>query len=455
MNMQLRKIPSVESVMNTAVLHDLATKYPREWIVDVIREKIANNRQDVLSGEDVKDALAISIDVELHIHSLLAPKPRNVINGTGVIIHTNLGRAPLSDDSMQAAIKCAAGYSDLELDLHTGKRGGRLGTIKALLTQLTGAEDAVVVNNNAAALLLALSALCVGKEVIVPRSEAIEIGGGFRIPDVLTQSGAKLVDVGTTNRTYIQDYRRAVSEETGGFLKAHSSNFVIKGFIHEVTVSELSELGSELDIPVMHDVGSGALIDTRLYGLSYEPTPQSSISEGSDLVFFSGDKLLGGPQAGIIVGKSKYVSILEKHPMMRAIRMDKMNLAALSATLAHYIKNEHESKIPVWRMISASLDSLRARIKVWEEISNESLEAISTDSAIGGGSLPGETIPTYALKVKTSQTAYSALEILSKLRHSQIPIIARIEEEDVLIDPRTVLPEDDGHICMALKGILN
>ncbi|MFL2644479.1 MAG: L-seryl-tRNA(Sec) selenium transferase [Dehalococcoidia bacterium] len=453
--MQLRNIPSVEAVIRTPGLDAVITAYPREWVIDVIRETIAKNRQDVLAGEEVKDAQTISIEVENHIQKVIAPKPREVINATGVIIHTNLGRAPLSKDSIQAAMNCGSGYSDLELDLQTGKRGGRLGSIKSLLTQLTGAEDAVVVNNNAAALLLALSALCLGREVIVPRSEAIEIGGGFRIPDVLSQSGAKLVDIGTTNRTYIQDYRNAITEDTGAFLKAHSSNFVISGFIHEVGVSELSSLGQELDIPVMHDVGSGAFMDTRRYGLAYEPTPQSSVSEGADLVFFSGDKLLGGPQAGIIVGKAKYISILERHPMMRAIRMDKLNLAALGATLAHYIKNEAESKIPVWQMISATNESLMKRIKAWEEISPDYMEIFPSESAIGGGSLPGETIPTVALKINAHSMQMNAMKIQSLLREFDHPIVARIENDDVIIDPRTILPESDGHITLALQRIFN
>lgn len=453
--MQLRNIPSVESVINTPVLEVLTSKYPREWIVDVIRAKISDNRQEVLNGKNVKDAETISVEVAQHIEHVTAEKPRGVINGTGVIIHTNLGRAPLSEASVKAATGCALGYSDLELDLTTGKRGGRLGSIKSLLTQLTGAEDALVVNNNAAALLLALSALCLGKEVIVPRSEAIEIGGGFRIPDVLTQSGAKLVDIGTTNRTYIQDYKNAITEDTGGFLKAHSSNFVISGFIHEVSVYDLARLGHQMDIPVMHDVGSGAFIDTRKYGLAYEPTPQSSIDSGADLVFFSGDKLLGGPQAGIIIGKSKYISILEKHPMMRAIRLDKMNLAALSATLSHYIKGESETEIPVWRMISANTESLLNRLNPWKDLSTEVFEIVASESAIGGGSLPGETIPTLVLKINTQKTILNAMQIQTKLREFDIPIIVRIENDDVMIDPRTILPENDGHILMALNQIFN
>ena len=300
-----------------------------------------------------------------------------------------------------------------------------------------------------------MSALCIGKEVIVPRSEAIEIGGGFRIPDVLVQSGAKLVDIGTTIRTYIQDYQNAITEDTGAFLKAHSSNFVISGFIHEVAVSELSALGREFEVPVMHDVGSGAFIDTRKYGLAYEPTPQSSVSEGADLVFFSGDKLLGGPQAGIIVGKAKYISILERHPMMRAIRMDKINLAALSATLGHYVKNEAESEIPVWRMISADQEVLLNRLNIWKDINHDNLEIIPSESAIGGGSLPGETIPTHVLRINTDKMSLNAMQIQSRLRQCHVPIIVRIEDEDVIIDPRTVLPENDGHISLALKSIIN
>ena len=279
------------------------------------------------------------------------PAPRQVINATGVIIHTNLGRAPLSPAAIEAMTQAARGYTDLEMDLSTGRRGSRQAHLQSLLQQVTGAEEALAVNNNASAILLGLSALSVGKEVIVSRAEAVELGGGFRIPEVLKQSGAKLIDVGTTNRTYLRDYEDAITENTAALLKVHTSNFRVEGFTSEVEPSELVALSKEKGIPVLHDVGSGALLPTEAYGLAHEPTPQESIAAGVGLVFFSGDKLLGGPQSGMVVGTSELVRRLERHPLARAIRIDKMSLAGLTATLLHYLKQEAESEIPIWRMI--------------------------------------------------------------------------------------------------------
>ncbi|HCG91412.1 MAG TPA: L-seryl-tRNA(Sec) selenium transferase [Dehalococcoidia bacterium] len=452
--MEYRNIPSVEAVINTDSLKELSGEYPREWLVDITRLQISNNRIGIKEGHPVKNAEIISMEVVDYVKNIMSVKPRDVINASGVIIHTNLGRAPLSEDSITSAMKCSEGYSDLEFDLESGKRGARLASVKSLLTQLTQAEDAVVVNNNAAALLLALSALCTGKEVIVPRSEAIEIGGGFRIPDVLSQSGATLVDIGTTNRTYISDYERAISDNTGAFLKAHSSNFVITGFTHEVSTKELSIIGKKHGIPVMHDVGSGAFLDTSVYGLTHEPTPQESIADGADLVFFSGDKLLGGPQSGIIIGKKAYISVLERHPMMRAIRMDKMNLAALSTTLGHYLKNEALTKIPVWKMISTTNSELMQRLQAIIQQCQTGVSIQESESAIGGGSLPGETIPTKVLSIDCSLLGVSAEKMQSDFRKLRIPIVVRIENEKVIIDPRTISPADDEYVKLALQSVL-
>ena len=290
------------------------------------------------------------------IEDTVRAEPRRVINATGVIIHTNLGRAPLSRAAILAAEEAAQGYSNLEFDLESGTRGSRQARVQALLRQLTGAEAALVVNNNASAVLLGLSALAVGREVVVSRAEAVEIGGGFRVPDVLRQSGCVLVDVGTTNRTYVRDYEEAATDNTAAFLKVHASNFRVEGFTAEVTTGELAALGDRLGVATLHDVGSGSLLSTAKYGLAHEPTPQESIQAGMGLVFFSGDKLLGGPQAGIVAGKGELVGRLARHPLARAVRIDKLSLASLTATLVHYLKGEAEREIPVWRMISTPMD---------------------------------------------------------------------------------------------------
>ena len=343
---QLRNLPSVERVVNSSDLTHEVTTYGRDWLVELARKAVDDARQLVMSGAAAPPLDAICRSVKNAVQELVTPSPRPVINATGVVIHTNLGRAPLSRAALAAANAAGKGYSDLEIDLATGRRGSRQAHLQSLLQQITGAEAALVVNNNASALLLGLSALASGREVVVSRGEAVEIGGGFRIPDVLRQSGCHLVDVGTTNRTYVRDYADATTENTGAFLKAHASNFRVEGFTAAVDERELVELGNRSGVPVLHDVGSGSLLPTERYGLAHEPTPQESIAAGVGLVFFSGDKLLGGPQAGIVVGKRDLVSRLERHPLARAVRIDKMSLASLTATLTHYLLNEAEIRNP-------------------------------------------------------------------------------------------------------------
>ena len=315
--MQLRELPSVDSVMSTEAVAGIVDSYSREWVVGLVRRELDQARGRVRNGAAAPTALELAESVRGQVQSVVRVEPRRVINATGVIIHTNLGRAPLSQAANGAIAQAAQSYINLELDLASGRRGSRQSHLQSLLCQLTGAEGALAVNNNASALLLGLSALAVGGEVIVSRGEAVEIGGGFRIPDVLRQSGGTLVDVGTTNRTYIRDYEQAITENTAALLKVHASNFRVEGFTSAVEVSELVELGRERGIPVLHDVGSGSLLPTQRYGLAHEPMPQESISAGSGLVFFSGDKLLGGPQAGIVVGKRELVNKLEHHPLAR------------------------------------------------------------------------------------------------------------------------------------------
>jgi L-seryl-tRNA(Ser) seleniumtransferase len=392
------------------------------------------------------------------VEEMTRPAPQPVINATGVIIHTNLGRAPLSRAATEAAVQASQGYSNLEFDLSNGRRGSRQAHLQALLQELTGAEAALVVNNNASAVLLGLSALAAGKQVIVSRGEAVEIGGGFRIPDVLEQSGAKLVDVGTTNRTYARDYENGITTETGAFLKAHASNFRVEGFTAAVSPEELAALGAKHDIPVLHDVGSGCLLATEKYGLAHEPTPQESVAAGVGLTFFSGDKLLGGPQAGIVVGTRELVGRLERHPLARAVRIDKLSLAALIATLVHYLRREAEREVPVWRMISMPLTLIEERAEAWRATlgSVAGLEATieSGRSAIGGGSLPGETLPTRLLALSCPAAPGGPEGVIRRLRQGTPPVVARIEEDRVLLDPRTVLPEEEDGLLRGLNRAL-
>ena len=454
---QLRNLPSVERVVSGQPLAGAVESYGRARVVELTREVLANIRRQVLAGAGAPSADEITRAVLDLIAGLAAPSPHPVINATGVIIHTNLGRAPLSQAALAAADAVGRGYSDLEIDLDTGRRGSRQAHLQSLLQRITGAEAALVVNNNAAALLLGLSALAAGREVIVTRGEAVEIGGGFRIPDVLRQSGCTLVDVGTTNRTYVRDYADAVTENTGAFLKAHASNFRVEGFTAAVAERDLVELGARTGIPVLHDLGSGALLPTERYGLAHEPTPQESIAAGVGLAFFSGDKLLGGPQAGIIVGQRELVTRLERHPLARAVRIDKMSLASLTATLTHYLTGQAEAAIPVWRMIAADPLAVRARAAAWSEAiaaSGAETAVVPARSAIGGGSLPGETLPSWALSISPNGSGGTPESLLSALRNQPTPVIGRIEEDTVRLDPRTVLPEQDDAMKQAILAAL-
>ncbi len=453
--MQFRDLPSVDRVMASDGMAALTEAYPRDWVVDLVRRQLDRARQKIRDGGTAPSAGDVADGVSGELRSMTEPAPRQVINATGVIIHTNLGRAPLSPAAIEAMTQAARGYTDLEMDLSTGRRGSRQAHLQSLLQQVTGADGALAVNNNASAILLGLSALSVGKEVIVSRAEAVEIGGGFRIPDVLKQSGAKLIDVGTTNRTYLRDYEDAITENTAALLKVHTSNFRVEGFTAEVEPSELVALSKEKGIPVLHDVGSGALLPTEAYGLAHEPTPQESIAAGVGLVFFSGDKLLGGPQSGMVVGTSELVRRLERHPLARAIRIDKMSLAGLTATLLHYLKQEAESEIPIWRMISAGEQEIKDRVERWKSQLALPGEVISSKSAVGGGSLPGETLPTWVLALSCEGSAGGPEAVMRSLREAKPPVIARIEDDRVILDPRTVLPEEEDSLLTALRDAIS
>jgi L-seryl-tRNA(Ser) seleniumtransferase len=400
-------------------------------------------------GKKIPDHTTMEGRIAQTLRSWTSTTLMPVINATGVILHTNLGRAPLSNAAIQAAQSVSLGYSNLELNLYTGRRGSRAEHAESLIQRLTGAESALVVNNNAAAVLLALTALARRRNVVIARSQLVEIGGGFRVPDVMKQSGAHLLEIGSTNRVHLSDFETALAEKPALILRAHRSNFRIIGFTSEPELKEIADLAHQEGIPLVDDLGSGALLDTTHYGLGYEPMVQDSLAAGADLVCFSGDKLLGGPQAGIIVGKRELVNRLKKHPLARAIRADKLCLAALAATLIHYLKDEAEDEIPIWRMISASTEQLHARLERWIARLGKG-EIIPGESTVGGGSLPGETLPTWLFAISSPNPNL----LMKNLRNLHPPIIARLQDDRVVMDPRTVLPEQDDTLLINLQRVL-
>lgn len=452
MSNRYRGLPSVDLVLAQEPIRELVQEYSHDAVVRLIRQQIAERRA-TLSGDGGAPTMGAVVEAVTHMAQMSWHAwPRPVINATGVVLHTNLGRAPLSADAVEAMTVAARGYSDLELELESGERGSRQAYVASLLCQLTGAEAALVVNNNASAVALGLAAIAQGKEVVVSRGEAVEIGGGFRIPDVLLQSGARLVEVGTTNRTYVSDYETAISEEAGALLKVHASNFRVVGFTHVPAISDLVILGAKRGIPVLNDLGSGCLLETAEFGLAHEPTVQEGVAAGCDLLFFSGDKLLGGPQAGIVVGKKELVNRLERHPLARAVRIDKLGLAALTATLLHYLKDEATSTIPIWMMIASSGDELKRRAARWKRAIGSDASLVQGESAIGGGSLPGETLPTWLVALSAANTTGGAEALAARLRRSDPPVMARIQDDLVVLDPRTVLPEEERALVRVAKG---
>lgn len=443
-----RSLPSVEQLLQMEPAVELISSYGRPLTLEAIRATL----DELRGGEKAIPGRAeILAEARRLLDEWVEPELVRVINASGVILHTNLGRAPLSRAALQATADAAAGYSTLEYDLERGARGSRTVFVERLVCRLTGAEAAQVVNNNAAAVLLCLAALARRKRVVISRSQLVEIGGGFRIPDVMSQSGAKLVEVGTTNRVHLDDYRLALEEPSasGLVLRAHSSNFRIVGFTSEPRLSELCGLAHSFDVPVMDDLGSGALLDTARYGLAHEPTVQESLAAGCDLVCFSGDKLLGGPQAGIIVGRKDLLAKIRKHPLARAVRADKLCLAGLAATLEHYLKDEAEREVPVWRMIAMPEGEIERRARAWAEEVGQG-EVIGGQSTVGGGSLPEEVLPTSLLALKIPQ----ANRFMARLRGLTPPVIARVEAERVVFDPRTVLPEEDELLTAGLRSLL-
>ena len=407
-------------------------------------------RGAVSRGQQAAEPDMIAEAGALRARLVLADAPRPVINATGVIVHTNLGRAPLSERAVDAVRATAGGYSDLEFDVTTGGRGSRSNHIADVVREVTGAEAALVLNNNAAAVFLALEAHARGREVLVARGESIEIGGGFRIPDILQASGARLRDVGTTNRTRVGDYAREVTAETSAIMRVHPSNFAQVGFTESPDARELANLARECGLLLIHDLGSGALLDTAAYGLAREPLIGEALEAGADLVTFSGDKLLGGPQAGVIVGSADVIEPIARRPLARTLRPDKMTIAGLRATLGHYLRGEAVDEVPVWQMIAAGVDELRARAeRVLGGITGFRL--VDSSAAVGGGSLPGQVLPSVAIEVTDATTG--ADDLARRLRGFARPVIGRIHRRRLRLDMRTVLPRDEGPLQKALQAL--
>lgn len=474
-----RFLPSVDKVLLMPEVDKILQRYPRNIVVDSVREaldelrdtlknklEVINKSEDVSYEEWLKQ-LAIDL-VKRKTQKKGEANFRKVINGTGVVLHTNLGRAPLSQKAQEAINDIACNYSNLELDLSTGERGSRYEHITELLVKLTGAESALVVNNNAGAVLLALAALARNREVIVSRGQLVEIGGSFRVPEVMEQSGATLIEVGATNKTHPQDYERAITEETGLLLKVHTSNYRVVGFTRETSSEELVSIGGKYGVPVMEDLGSGFLVNLRDYGIGDEPTVQECVSSGMDIVTFSGDKLLGGPQAGIIIGKKVYVDKIKKHPLTRALRVDKLTLAALEATLREYLEPEMVlASVPTLKMLRIPFEELEQKAEyLFSEINTKmdthfnegerkyiKVEIIDGFSQVGGGALPTTNLKTKLVAICLENLSLN--DIAAKLRSRRPAILVRINDNKILIDVRTILDNEIIIIASSLTEIIS
>ena len=445
-NLLFRNIPKVDVLLESEEIQKLIERYNRDTVVEAIREETENLRSFIKKTEDEEEAKEkienLVKNITDSVVKMNQPDMRMVINATGTILHTNLGRAPISTEHMNYIADLATGYCNLEYSLEEGKRGERYSHFEKLLCKITGAEAAMAVNNNAAAVMLILSTLGKGKEVIVSRGELVEIGGKFRIPDVMEQSGATLVEVGTTNKTHYSDYEEAITEETSALLKVHTSNYRIVGFTDTVTIGDLVPLGEKYDIPVVEDLGSGVLIDLSKYGLTYEPTVQDSIRNGADVVCFSGDKLLGGPQAGIIIGKKKYIDEMKKNQLTRALRIDKFTAATLDVVLHEYLSEESAIKnIPTLRMITETMEEVTKKARTLARMLRAAkveadVKVEDCESQIGGGSLPLERINSKAVTLKPTNITTAELE--NKMRHLPIPIVPRTMNDKIILDVRTI-----------------
>jgi L-seryl-tRNA(Ser) seleniumtransferase len=462
----LRKIPRVDEILSRPQIVDLLKVHPRNVVIEAIRKGLGRLRGEILQKQDLSQLEDAFFSFEnlyplfqKEIDLQIQPRLRRVINATGVVIHTNLGRAPLHSSAIKHLMEVSKTYSNLEYDLDRGERGDRYTHVEEILCRLSGAESALVVNNNAGAVLLALNTLAEGKEVIVSRGELVEIGGAFRIPDVMKRSGALLREVGTTNRTHFDDYQKAVSPHTALLLKVHTSNFRVMGFTSEVSLQDLVQLGRERQIPVVDDLGSGCLVDLSQYGLEKEPTVQETIKTGVDAVTISGDKLLGGPQAGIILGKKKLLDLFKINPLTRALRIDKLTLAALESTLLLYFDEKRAmEEIPTLRMLSLDTKRLKKRgkqlLKRLSGMTNERMMfSLREDvSQVGGGALPLQELPTIVVAAKPLDFSVNSLE--ENLRKSDPPIISRISKEELILDMRTVFDEEIPLLAAGIEKAL-
>ena len=461
----LSKLPSVDKVLSNYKIEDLLNNYPRQLVLESIREiielkrkEIINLDEDSLSLFDIKEETLVD-DIINSTKNKFQLSIKRVINGTGIVIHTNLGRSKLSPKVKEELIQIGFGYSNFEYNLSKGKRGSRYDHLVDIIKRWTGAEDVLIVNNNAAAVLLVLNTMAKDGEVVVSRGELVEVGGSFRISSIMEIGSGRLVEVGSTNKTHIQDYKDAISENTKAIMKVHTSNYRILGFTESVEIDELKRQEEFKDIPIIEDLGSGVFIDLSKYGLSYEPTVIDSIKKGADVVTFSGDKMLGGPQAGIIVGKKKYIEKMKKNQLTRALRVDKMTIAALEATLRIYLDEEDAIKsIPTLRMITYSIEELEIKAtillsKIIDLNIDAEVEKEKGISQVGGGSMPLERLDTYVITIKPNKFSVSYLE--KKLRNSESHIIGRINEDKYILDVRTIEKDEFDFIIKELKDIFN
>jgi len=462
----LRKIPSVDEMLSRPEMNDLLKIHPRHLVVEAVRKGLKRLREEILHKEEIPQIEDSVFSLEnlyplfqKEIEAQTHPRLRRVINATGVVIHTNLGRAPLHPSAIQHLIEVSKTYSNLEYDLDRGERGSRYVHVEEILCRLSGAESALVVNNNAGAVLLVLNTLAEGKEVIVSRGELVEIGGTFRIPDVMKRSGALLREVGTTNRTHLNDYQKAIGPQTALLLKVHTSNFRVMGFTSEVSLQDLVQLGKEHQLPVVDDLGSGCLIDLTQYGLEKEPTVQETIKTGVDAVTISGDKLLGGPQAGIILGRKKFLELFKSNPLTRALRIDKLTLAALEATLLIYLDEKKAmEEIPTLQMLRLDTGKLKRRGKrllkrLSERVNKKVAFNLKEDvSQVGGGALPLQELPTVVVAIKPVEVSVNSLE--ENLRKADPPIISRISKDELILDMRTVFDEEIPLLAAGIEKAL-
>jgi L-seryl-tRNA(Ser) seleniumtransferase len=456
-----RHLPAVNDILDAQLVRALTFTHAHDAIVVAIRAELGELRERLAKGDSANgqtDAASLAARVSVRLERESRPKLRTVINATGIVLHTNLGRAPIAEEAARAAHEAASGYLNLELDLDSGKRSSRPIAIREWLCRLTGAESATAVNNNAAATVIALRTTAMGKEVVISRGQLIEIGGSFRIPDIMAVSGAILREVGTTNITRLADYEGAIGPNTGALLQVHSSNYRISGFTRSVALPELVALGQQHELPVIDDSGSGALVDFARFGFQGEPTARASIAAGADLVLFSGDKLLGGPQAGILVGRKKWIEKIEKDPLMRAFRLDKMTLAALEATLRLYLNEERALReVPVLRMLATPLEELRRRAESMAERLRAipalgKVEAAEDVAYVGGGSLPDQTMKSWVVEIDPSPV--SDADLAQRLRLGAPAVMVRLRDGKLLLDVRTIFDREETPLVEAVEKAL-